>query len=313
MEGRSNGHTLGKKVSGTLMAPAKIPAPSWRLPRVIQMLFGNPLTIFGTLILLLVIVAAAWPISLLPHDPYIADIMLRFIPPVWETGGSPEYLLGTDALGRDNLSMIIHGARYSLLIISLAALLSLVIGVTAGLLAGHHRGWIDEVLMRLVDIQLSFPLLVLIIAVVAVLGPSFRNIVIVLGIAGWAPYARIVRGVVLSLREKEFVEAARAMGAGNLRIIARHLLPNTVTAIVIFTTFELARLLLLESALAFLGLGVQPPTPSWGSMIADGRQYLFEAWWASALPGLAIVATVLAFNLLGDGLRDALDPLSREQ
>jgi peptide/nickel transport system permease protein len=164
--------------------------------------------------------------------------------------------------------------------------------------------------MRLVDIQLAFPLIVLLIAVVAVLGPSFWSLVIVLGVSGWAPYARIVRGTVLSLREREFIEAARTLGASGARIMVRHLLPNTLTPIVIFTTFELARLLLLESALSFLGLGVQPPTPSWGAMIADGRQYLFEAWWAAALPGAAIVLAVLAFNFVGDGLRDALDPLS---
>jgi peptide/nickel transport system permease protein len=152
--------------------------------------------------------------------------------------------------------------------------------------------------------------MVLLIAVVAVLGPNFMNLVIVLGVTGWAPYARIVRGLVLSLREKEFVEATRAVGAGDLRILARHLLPNAMTPIVMFTTFELARVLLLESALSFLGLGVQPPTPSWGAMIADGREYVLEAWWPSALPGMAVVAVVLAFNLIGDGIRDFLDPQS---
>ena len=292
-------------------------ARSRRLPRPVYQFSRSPLSVFGAVVLVLLVAAAAWPVALLPHDPYDADITLRLIPPVWEQDAEQRagavYLLGTDALGRDMLSMMVHGARYSLSIVALAALLSLGIGVTLGLLAGYLRGWLDEAIMRLADIQLAFPLVVLVIAIVAVLGPSFVNLVIVLGLAGWAPFARLVRGTVLSLREKEFVESARALGAGPVRIMARHLLPNTITPIVIYTTFDLARLLLLESSLAFLGLGVQPPTPSWGSMISDGRQYLFEAWWDAALPGMIIIMAVLAFNFVGDGLRDAIDPLSRQQ
>jgi ABC-type dipeptide/oligopeptide/nickel transport system permease subunit len=282
-----------------------------RLPRPVQVFLRSPLSVAGAVAIVLLALAAAWPVALLPHDPYESDISLRLRPPAWEADAEPGYLLGTDALGRDMLSMMIHGARYSLSIVGLAALLSLVVGVVLGLLAGYLRGWVDELIMRLVDIQLAFPLVVLVIAIVAVLGPSFVNLVIVLGLAGWAPFARLVRGTVLSLREKEFIESARALGAGPARIMGRHLLPNTVTSIVIYLTFDIARLLLLESSLAFLGLGVQPPTPSWGAMISDGRQYLFEAWWDAALPGMAIITAVLAFNFVGDGLRDALDPLSR--
>jgi peptide/nickel transport system permease protein len=284
-----------------------------RTVQVIRTLVANPLSMAGIVLLVIMVIAAAWPVSLLPHDPYVADVSLRFIPPAWQPGGDVDYLLGTDALGRDMLSMIIHGARYSLVVVFSAMLLSLVIGVAAGLFAGYYRGRLDGAVMRLVDIQLAFPVLVLIIAAVAVLGPSLLNLVLVLGIAGWATYARIVRGSVLSIGEREFVLGARAVGASNLRIIMHHVLPNTITSIVIFATLELARLLLVEAALSFLGLGVQPPTPSWGSMIADGRQYLFSAWWAAAIPGLAIVLAVLAFNLLGDGLRDALDPLGRKR
>ena len=284
-----------------------------RLPRPVQVFLRSPLSVFGAVVIALLTVAAAWPAGLLPHDPYEADISLRLLPPAWQAGAEPGYLLGTDALGRDMLSMMIHGARFSLSIVGLAALVSLVVGVCLGLLAGYMRGWVDELVMRLVDIQLAFPLVVLIIAIVAVLGPSFVNLVIVLGLAGWAPFARLVRGTVLSLREKEFVESARALGADPIRIMGVHLLPNTMTSIVIYLTFDIARLLLLESSLAFLGLGVQPPTPSWGAMIADGRQYLFEAWWDAALPGAMIIMAVLAFNFVGDGLRDALDPLSRQQ
>ena len=279
---------------------------------MVHVLAGSPLTIFGGVMLSLLVLAALWPVGWLPHDPYEADIAQRFVPPSWLAGGRVEYLLGTDALGRDMLSTIVHGARYSLALVALAATLSLVVGVLAGLAAGYRRGWLDALVMRLADVQLAFPVVVLVIAIVAVLGPSFINLVLVLGLEGWARFARIVRGNVLSLREKEFVEAARAIGVSAPRIMLVHLLPNTLTSIVIFLTFDLARLLLLESALSFLGLGVQPPTPSWGAMIADGRQYLFEAWWNAALPGLAIVLAVLSFNFLGDGLRDALDPLSQD-
>lgn len=284
-----------------------------RLPRSVRILIRSPLTVFAMVVLTVLVLAAICPVALLPHDPYETELTLRFVPPMWQEGGQATFPLGTDALGRDMLSMIAQGGRYSLSIVSLAALLSLLAGTTVGMVAGYYRGLTDDVLMRIVDIQLAFPVVVLIIAVVAVLGPSFVNLVLVLGLAGWAPYARIVRGTVLSLREKEFVEAARTVGASAPRIMLRHLLPNTVTPLVIFTTFELARLLLMESALSFLGLGVQPPTPSWGAMIADGREYLFEAGWASAIPGCAILLAVLSFNFLGDGLRDMLDPLSRQE
>jgi ABC-type dipeptide/oligopeptide/nickel transport system permease subunit len=284
-----------------------------RSSRVLRRTFSNPLTVAGVLLLVPFVVAAAWPVGWLPHDPYATDPTLRFLPPFWMAGYQAEYLLGTDSLGRDMFSMIAHGGRFSLGIVSLAVVLSLSIGVSLGLLSGYFGGWLDDVLMRLVDIQLSFPLMVLVIAVVAVLGPSLLNLVLVLGFASWAPYSRIVRGAALSLRDREFVDAARSLGASNIRILLRHVLPNTATPVVIFTTFELARLLLLEAALSFLGLGVQPPTPSWGEMIAEGREFLFQAWWASALPGSAIVATVLAFNLIGDGLRDVLDPFGAPQ
>lgn len=254
------------------------------------------------------VVMALWPHGWLPQDPTHVEPALRFLPPSWMEGGQVDFWLGTDVLGRDIFSGMIAGARASLIIVAGAALLSLVIGVVAGLIAGHFGGRTDSVVMRLVDIQLAFPVLVIIIAVVAVFGPSIRNLILVLALASWATYARLVRGLVLSLKEQEFIDAAWAAGASNSSILFRHYLPNVATSIVIFTTFELARLLLVEAALSFLGLGVQPPTPSWGRMISEARQYLFEAWWASALPGLLIVLTVLAFNLLGDELRDRLDP-----
>lgn len=284
--------------------------PGSLLSRPVRSLASKPPVIFGAVILLLLVLMAAWPVSLLPHDPFLPKLPMRFTPPSWLPEGQPGYLLGTESLGRDVLSMIIAGTRYSLAIVALATLLSFALGVPAGLGSGYMGGWWEDLIMRLADIQLAFPTIVLIIAVVAVLGPSFWNLVLVLGFVGWARYARIVRGTVVSLRSKEFVEAAEAMGVRPLRIVVRHILPNAVTPLVIFATFQMAELLLMESALAFLGLGVQPPTPSWGSMIADGRQYLFTAWWVTAFPGLVISLSVLCFNFLGDGLRDAFDPTS---
>lgn len=295
--------------------PALAAAPDLTTPRAnrrreLRRFFANPLTTIGVVILLTFGLGAVWPEQWYPVDPYATDIGDRFLPPFWDPGGSLARPLGTDALGYDLAARIVLGGRYSLAIVLGAAIISLLTGVTAGLASGFYRGWLDDLVMRLVDIQLAFPVVILIIAVVAVVGPGFWNAMIVLGVADWAKYARIVRGSTLSVREKEFVEAARALGVGNLRIMARHVLPNVATPLIIFTTFEIARLLLVESALSFLGLGVQPPQPSWGAMIADGRQYIFEAWWASALPGAAIVLVVLAFNFLGDGLRDYLDPRS---
>lgn len=272
--------------------------------------FRSVLNWMSRLVLGGVLILALLPRSLLPKDPLTIAPALRFIPPAWHDGGSAEFLLGTDALGRDVLTQMMAGARATLLIVALAALMSLIVGVTAGLISGHFGGWVDAVIMRLVDVQLAFPVLVLIIAVIAVFGPSVGNLILVLGLASWANYARLTRGVVLGLREKEFVEAAWASGGSHFNIITRHYLPNVATSIVIFTTFEFARLVLVEAALSFLGLGVQPPTPSWGRMISEARQYLFDAWWASALPGLLIVLTVVSLNLMGDELRDRLDPLS---
>lgn len=291
---------------------AGLPAQRKRLVGLSRFVKAPP-ALFGVVVLLALTIFAIWPIEWLPRDPYATALGSRLLPPAWVEGADPNHWLGTDPLGRDMLSRMILGARFSLMIVLFAATLSLVVGVTAGLVAGYFRGLVDDVVMRLVDIQLAFPVLVLIIAVVAALGPSIPNLIIVLGIAGWAPYARIVRGVVLSLREREFIEAAHAIGVSDFRIMVRHLLPNSATVIIIYSTFELARLLLLESALSFLGLGVQPPDPSWGSIIADGRQYLVGAWWVSALPGAIIVLAVLAFNLLGDELRDALDPLTQRR
>lgn len=268
--------------------------------------------VFAGVVLITFAVFALLPVSWLPHDPRGGDLLSRFIPPVFMDGGSSDHLLGTDVLGRDILSMLIAGTRYTMMIVILAALIGMVIGVTAGLIAGYYQGWVGSLIMRLADIQLAFPVLVLLIAVVAAFGSSIPTLIMILGITAWAPYARIVRASVLSLKEKEFIEAARSVGLSNVKIIVRHLLPNSATTIIIFATFELAQLVLIEASLSFLGLGIQPPTPSWGKMISESREYLYSGWWASALPGIFIVLAVLAFNLLGDELRDSLDPRSRD-
>lgn len=276
-------------------------------------LMSRPTGIFSAGVLVVLAVCAMLPTSILPHDPTMADSDRRFLPPAFLGGGSSSYLLGTDALGRDIFSMLVAGSRFTLLIVIGAGLVSLILGVLVGLVAGFYRGWLDTVFMRFADIQLAFPALVLVIAVVAAFGPSIRNLILILGFVGWAPYARLVRGTVLSLRERGYVQAAVATGIGNRRILLRHLLPNASTSIAVFFTSELAALVILEASLSFLGLGVQPPNPSWGAMIADGRQYMSQAWWATAIPGALIVVIVLAFNFLGDELRDILDPALRER
>jgi len=250
-------------------------------------------------------VAAPW---VAPHDPAKQSLLRRFTPPLWQAGGNATYPLGTDQVGRDVLSRIIHGARISLLVGVAAVLVSLVVGVSAGLASGFLGGKVDTVIGTIVDVWLSFPQLLLALAFVAALGPSLVTIIVVLGLTGWERYARVVRAEVLALREKEFVEAARAIGVGRLRVIVRHVLPNTVSSIVVMSTLQVAQAILAEAALSFLGVGSGSSHPTWGQMIALGRDFVTVAWWLATLPGLAILLTVLAINLVGDRLRDALDP-----
>jgi peptide/nickel transport system permease protein len=277
---------------------------SWRL------IARDRLALVGLAIITVLVVVALWPAAWLPANPNRTNPAIRLKPPAFVTGDwrNP---LGTDHLGRDLLSRTVAGTRVSVVIALLAVLLSAVLGIGLGVLAGYVGGLLDTVVMRLVDIQLAFPLLLLIIAVIAVLGSSIPILIVLLGISGWAQYARLVRAETLRVRSQEFVEASRALGNGLFAILRRHVLPNVSTTIIVVGTFEIARIFLLESAVSFLGLGVQPPTPSWGTMIADGRNYVYEGWWVATVPGVAIVLTVLAFNFLGDGLRDVLDPKTR--
>ncbi len=273
--------------------------------KVRHSLWENKRAFIGCLIVLSVVIMAISAPLISPVDPLRQDLTLRLKPPGWHEGNET-YWLGTDHLGRDVASRIIYGSRISLSVGISAVCIGAILGITIGLVAGYFRGKIDSLFMRLADIQLAFPFILLIIAVVAVLGPSMKNIVVVLGITGWVVYARIVRSEVLSLREREFITAAKALGCSNLKIIFPHLLPNVGASCIVIATLEIARMILMESALSFLGLGVQPPTPSWGGMLADGRVYLFTSWWLPTFPGVVLMLTILGVNLVGDWLRDFL-------
>ena len=241
---------------------------------------------------------------LAPYDPNAqGDIVAtRYLAPSWA------HPLGTDRFGRDVLSRVLFGARISLSIGFLAVGIAVTLGTVVGAVAGYVRGWLDTASMRLVDLMLSFPRLVLLIAIVGFFPRSILLVVLVLGLTGWMGTSRIVRGEVLSVREREFIQAARALGFGDLRILARHILPNVMGPVIVAATLGIGNTILVEASLSFLGLGVQPPTASWGNMIASGKDVMLDAWWITTFPGLAIVFTVMAFNLVGDGLRDALDP-----
>jgi peptide/nickel transport system permease protein len=264
--------------------------------------------LFGLVVVGLVFLTAVLAPLVSPFDPLEQDISQRLREPGWQDAQGRVHPLGTDHLGRDILARIIHGARIALVVGLSAVLISGVLGMVIGLVAGYFGGRVDDFFMRLADIQLAFPFILLAIAVIGVLGPSLRNIIVVIGVSSWVIYARVVRGEVLSIREREFVQAAVALGGRDGRIIFRHVLPNTFTPWLVVATLDMARVIVIESALSFLGLGVQPPTPTWGGMLADGRVYLSTAWWLATFPGLAILVTVLGINLFGDGLRDTLDP-----
>jgi peptide/nickel transport system permease protein len=263
------------------------------------------------LLLTLIVVTAVLAPVIAPHDPKEQDITLRLHPPAWQDGGSWSFPLGNDALGRDILSRIIYGARISLIVGVSAVFIQGAIGTGLGLLAGFYGGRLDSIIMRLTDLQYALPFLVLALAVMAVLGPSLRNVILVLGLTGWVYYARIVRAEALSLRRRDFVEAAESIGATNSRLMLRHILPNVTASIIVVGSLQVARMIISEASLSFLGMGIPPTIPSWGGMVAEGRTYVATAWWVSALSGLAIFATVMSVNLVGDWLRDELDPTMR--
>ena len=266
----------------------------------------NRLALSGLILvfsLFLVSLLAPW---LAPYDPNYIDISAILMPP------GPLHLMGTDSLGRDVLSRIMYGAQISLKVGFVAVGLATLIGVLLGSVAGYYGGWIDNLLMRMVDLMLCFPTFFLILAVIAVLEPNIWNIMIIIGLTSWMGVARLVRAEFLTLREREFVQAARALGARDGRIIFRHLLPNALAPVMVSATLGVAGAILTESALSFLGLGVQPPTPSWGNILTAGKDNIEIAWWLSVFPGLAILITVMGYNLLGEGIREAIDPRLKE-
>ncbi len=267
--------------------------------------------LLGALVLMGILGVALFAPFFAPRDPYQQRLADRIKPPAWSVGGSWEHPLGTDFVGRDLMSRIIYGARVSLLVGTTAVAIAALIGVPLGLIAGYYGGSLDALIMAAVDIMLTFPYILLALAVVGSIGPGLRNLIIVLGITSWPLYARVVRGEVLGVRQKDFLGAAYALGATDLRALLVHVLPNVTSSIIVLASLETARVILAESALSFLGLGVPPPTPSWGSMLSEGRQYLEVAWWLAIFPGIAILFTVVAINLAGDGIRDALDPKLR--
>ena len=280
------------------------------VPGVVDTLKSLPMIPILVLVglLLLPALTADW---LAPHDPIRGSIPDRLKPPVF-FGGSWEFPLGTDRLGRDILSRIMHGAKVSLSISIAGILAGGVLGTALGLIAGYYRGLADAVIMRLVDISMALPSILLALVLAVTAGPSFQTIIIVVTFVLWALYARQVRGEVLSIRERDFVARARVTGASDLRIILRHILPNTANTIVVLATLQVGSVILLEAGLSFLGVGIPRPTPAWGLMVADGRQLIVSAWWIAFFPGLAITLTVFALNLLGDWMRDRLDPKLKE-
>jgi peptide/nickel transport system permease protein len=246
-----------------------------------------------------------------PADPLAQDLLARLTPPFWEEGGSLAHPLGTDNLGRDVLVRILYGSRVSLAVGFAAVLVACGAGILLGLVSGYYGGRIDSVIMRIADVFMAYPFMLLTISVIAVLGNSIVNLILVLGLSDWVTYARTIRGSVLSIKEKEFVLAARSVGTRHRVILLRHIFPNVLSPILVLATVRVANIIIWESGLSFLGMGVPPPMPTWGRMLAEGRVYITDAWWLVTLPGLAIMLTILSINLLGDGLRDALDPRLR--
>lgn len=285
-----------------LLAPLQRRYESLSHSRKVRLFLSNPLNVIGLGIVAILTAAAVFGPVLAPYDPTTQNLPNTLQPP------SLAHPFGTDQLGRDIFSRILYGARISLGIALLVTGIRLVLGTIIGLVAGYAGGWIDEALMRLVDIQLAFPGIILALVIAGVLGPSLRNVMIALAVVGWASYARVVRSSVLSTKEQEFVKAAQLMGVSRTQITVRHLLPNVASPVVVLATLNLGTVVLATAGLSFIGLGAQPPTAEWGSMLNSGRHHLRDAWWIANIPGLAIMLTVFGSNLLGDGLRDLLDP-----
>jgi peptide/nickel transport system permease protein len=285
--------------------------PRWGVWFFAARLRRSPVGLVGVVIVAAVLGMALTAPLLAPHHPNQLQFTKRLLPPGWRPGGAWTHPFGTDSLGRDILSRVLYGSRVSVIVGVSAVAIAGVIGVTVGVAAGFFGGAVDAIIGRVVDTFLSVPFIVLALAVVGVLGPGLVNLIVVLGLVGWVSFSRVVRGETLALRAREFIQAARALGQTNAQIIRRHLIPNVLPSAVVLATLDVATTIIAESALSFLGLGVQHPTVTWGSMLADGRQYVATAWWLAVAPGLAITITVLGIIFLGDWLRDVLDPRLR--
>ncbi|MCC4245087.1 ABC transporter permease [Stappia indica] len=292
----------------TVAEDLRTPSPAAILRKRI---FGHYGLVFGIAVLTIIVALALFAPLLTPHDPYAQDLMARMKPPFWMPGADPNHLLGTDFLGRDYLARLLYGARISLAIGLFAALISGLIGTAMGVAAGYFGGRVDLVVTFLINVRLAMPVVLVALAVVAILGGSLQVVVCVLGLLLWDRFAVVMRSSVLQVRDLEYVNAAKAIGCSTRRIILREIMPNVVNNLIVVATLEMAHAILLEAALSFLGLGVQPPTPSWGLMISEGKQMMLFEPWLIAIPGVALFILVLAINLLGDGLRDVTAPENR--
>lgn len=264
---------------------------------------SNHMAMAGLAIIIALITVAASAPWIAPHDPFVQDLGNRLQPL-----GAEGHVLGTDSLGRDILSRLIYGARITLYIVALVALIAPIVGLLVGTISGYAGGWVDLVMMRITDIFLAFPRLVLALAFVAALGAGIENAVLAISLTAWPPYARMARAETLTIRGSDYIRAIRLQGAGPLRIITKHIWPLCISSLIVRVTLDMAGIILAAAGLGFLGLGAQPPSPEWGAMISEGRRFLLDHWWVATMPGLAIFTVSLAFNLLGDGLRDVLDP-----
>jgi len=295
----------------TNIAAAPAPAPVSRVAGLREFWFyfsQNAGAVIGLVVFILLVAIALLAPWIAPHDPARIYNGSFLVPPAWQQGGDPRFLFGTDAIGRDILSRLMHGARYSLLIGAVVVVISLTGGIILGLLAGYFRGWVDAVIMRVMDIILAFPSLLLALVLVTVLGPGLFNAMLAIALVLQPHFARLTRAAVIAEKNREYVISAKVVGAGHLRQMFVTILPNCVAPLIVQATLSFSGAILDAAALGFLGLGAQPPTPEWGTMLADAREFILRAWWVITLPGLAILITVLAINLVGDGLRDALDP-----
>jgi len=278
------------------------------LARNMLQFMSNRLALSCAVVIIVFTFLAIFAPLIAPQDPYETDLLRRLQPPAWMEEGEIAYIFGCDALGRDVLSRLIYGSRISIAIGLAVILIATTIGTMAGLIAGYKRGVTDVLISRLCDILLGFPYLIFAIGLMAMMGPGFINIIIALTYKEWVLPCRVVRGETLAAREVEYVEAARAIGASQMHVMLREILPNILSPVIVVATFRMAHIIIVEASLSFLGIGVQPPTASWGSMVADGREFLLDAWWISTFPGLAILLLVLAINIASQGMRDAFDP-----